>query len=60
LGTNGVPLVSNQICDIPDLGKAWFNKDSMANIIRLAHMTSKYKVTYDLERDMAFFGSHAK
>jgi len=29
LGINGGPLVSNQVCDIPDLGKAWFNKDSI-------------------------------
>ena len=41
-GTNGGPLVSNQICNILDLGKAWFNKDSIANIISIAHMTSKY------------------
>ena len=54
LGTNGGPLVSNQICDIPDLGKAWFNKDSIANIISLAHMISKYKVTYDSEKEKAF------
>jgi len=54
LGTNGGPLVSNQICDIPDLGKAWFNKDSIANIISLAHMTSKYKVTYNSEKEKAF------
>ena len=49
LGTHGGPLVSNQVCDIPDLGKAWLNKDSIANIISLAH-----KVTYDSERERAF------
>jgi len=54
LRTNGGPLVSNQICDIPDLGKAWFNKDSIAIIISFAHMTSKYKVTYDSEKEKAF------
>jgi len=61
LGTNGGPLVSNQVCDIRDLGMAWFNKDSITNIISLAHMTSKYKATYDSERDrVSIFGEQAK
>jgi len=40
LRTAGGPLVSNQVCDITDLGKAWFNKHSIINI-SLVHMTSK-------------------
>jgi len=55
LGTNGGPLVSIQVCDIPDLVKVWFNKDSIVNINSLAHMTSKYKFsTIQRERESIF------
>jgi len=48
LGTYGGPPFSRQFFVIPDLGKAWDDKDSMATIITLVHMTSKCKVSYDL------------
>ena len=55
LGTNGGPMMSNQKCEVPHLGTHWFNENSMTNIISLAHMAARYKVTYDSGKEKAFF-----
>ena len=40
-------MESNQVCDIPHLGTHWYNKNAITNIISLAHMTEKFRVTFD-------------
>ena len=54
LGTNGGVMVSQQKCDVPHLGTHWFNKASITNIISLAEMAKRYKVTYDSGKEKAF------
>ena len=54
LGTNGGPMISSMKCEVPHLGIHWFNENSMTNIISLAHMAAKYKVTYDSGKEKAF------
>ena len=56
--TNGGPLVSNQVYDMLDLGKAWLNMDSITNIISLAHMPSTKLPMIQRERE-SIFGAHA-
>lgn len=53
-GTNSSPIVTTQICDVPSLGQAWFNSESMTNIISLAHINKLYWVTYNSSNETAF------
>jgi hypothetical protein len=53
LGTNGGPMTLTKSCDIPLLGTVWFNEKSISNIISLADMTKKFRVTMDLLKDKA-------
>ena len=55
LNTNGGTLTATQICDIPFLGTHWYNEDAMTNIISLADMTKKYRVTMDSFKDKAIY-----
>ena len=54
MNTNGGPMVSKQLCDVPHLGTVWFNKELLTNIISLAHMAEKHRVTYDSNEEKAF------
>ena len=47
-------MVSQKKCEVPHLGTHWFNESSIANIISLADMTNKYKVTYVSGKEKAF------
>jgi hypothetical protein len=51
--TNGGPLNCNQRCTVPHLGKCWFNKDSITNIIAPSDMTAKFRVTMDSTAEKA-------
>eukprot|EP00957_Ditylum_brightwellii_P006200 469434-Ditylum_brightwellii.AAC.1 len=51
--TNGDPMTTDQICDVPDLGTRWYNLNAPTNIISLADLSSKYRITYDSEEDKA-------
>jgi hypothetical protein len=53
LGTNGVPMTLDMICDLPLFGTVWFNEKSIANIISLSGITKKYRVTMDSIKDKA-------
>ena len=53
LNTNGGVMESNMICNVPKLGTFWFNKKGITNIIALAHMTQKYCVTLDTNKEKA-------
>jgi hypothetical protein len=49
--TNGGPMTTDQICDVPDLSTRWYNPDALTNIISLADLDSKCCVTYDSKKD---------
>ena len=51
--TNRGKMVSNQVCEVPHLRIHWFNKDSITNIISLAHMIDKFRVTLDSNEEKA-------
>eukprot|EP00957_Ditylum_brightwellii_P198658 15140901-Ditylum_brightwellii.AAC.1 len=50
---NGGSMTTDQICDVPDLGTRWCNPNALTNIISLADLRNKYRITYDLEEDKA-------
>jgi hypothetical protein len=54
MNTNGGPMVTKQLCDVPFLGTVWFNENSLTNIISLALMAEKHRVTYDSSAEKAF------
>ena len=54
IATNGGgAMMSTQKCFVPNLGEHWFNEESMTNIIALADMADKYKVTMDTSNERA-------
>ena len=54
LQTNGGVMTSSKKCNIPMLGNHWFNENSITNIISLADMIEKHRVTYDSAKEKAF------
>ena len=40
-----------QTCEIPFLGTHWFNEGAITNIISLADLNKKYKVTIDTAKE---------
>ena len=55
LYTNGGVLTTNQKCDIPQWGEAWFAPDGLTNIFSFAEMAARYRVTSDSAAENAFF-----
>ena len=53
LRSNGVILVTGQICNIPDLGTHWFNPQAVTNIISLVDISKNYRVTLDTTKEKA-------
>ena len=49
--TNGGTLTVTQTCEIPHLGKHWFNKDAITNIISLADISKNHRVTMDTAKE---------
>ena len=47
-------MLTEQECEVDKFGKVWYNKNSLTNIFSLAEMASKYKVTFDSEKENAF------
>ena len=56
LQTNGGTALTNTIADIPDFGTTWFDESGITNILSLALVEEKYKVTY--ESDISLFIVH--
>ena len=48
-------MLATQECKIPVLGRAYYNDKGMTNIIGLSQMGQKYRVTYDSEKEPAFY-----
>ena len=43
------------VCEIPEVGEAYYSDKGMTNIIGLSQMRRKYRITYDSEKEPAFF-----
>eukprot|EP00957_Ditylum_brightwellii_P022696 1711885-Ditylum_brightwellii.AAC.1 len=40
---------TNYMCDVPGYGTSWFHKKEAVNILSLANVKNRYRVTYDSE-----------
>jgi hypothetical protein len=49
--TNGGHQDSNMIGDFPNLGPVWYNPNSLANILSLAHVVTVCRVTMDTREE---------
>ena len=49
--TNGGTLTVTQTCEIPHLGTHWFHKEAITNIISLADLSDRHRVTMDTEQE---------
>jgi hypothetical protein len=50
LQTNGGTAITKLEADIPCFGTTWFNSKGMTNVLSLALVEDKYKVTYDSDQ----------
>ena len=41
----------NKKCNIPHLGTHWFNENAITNIISLADISDKFRVTMDMQKE---------
>ena len=39
---------------MPDYGEVWYDKDAIANIFALSNLVTKYRVTFDSDKENAF------
>jgi hypothetical protein len=46
--------VTHQVGTVPNFGEVWFNPDSLANILSLAHVRQSRRVTMDSNAEAAF------
>ena len=53
LRSNRGTLLTEKICDIPGLGTHWFDPQAVTNIISLADISKKYRVTLDTMKEKA-------
>ena len=53
INTNGGIMMVTQQCEIPFLGTHWFNNEVITNIISLADITKKFRVTIDSQKEKA-------
>ena len=44
-----------ELCEVPQIGKSYYAKNAMTNKIGLAHMRKKFRITYDSDKEAAFF-----
>ena len=54
LHTNGGPIISDETASVDKLGKVWYNKSSVANIISFADLRKRYRITYDSDVENSF------
>ena len=52
--TNAGSKESNQQATVPGFGNVWFHEDAIANIFGFGDLVSKYRITYDSEKEDAF------
>jgi hypothetical protein len=51
---NAVVTSTSQVGDLPGYGEVWFHKNGIANILALARVKEKYRVTYNSEGGNSF------
>ena len=55
LSTNGGTITTNKQCKLDNLDQeVWFNKKFITNVLSLAMLKNKYRITYDSNKDGAF------
>ena len=52
--TNAGSKESNQQATVPGFGNVWFHEEAIANIFGFGDLVSKYRITYDSEKEDAF------
>ena len=52
--TNAGSKESNQQVTMPGFGNVWFHEDGIANTFGFGDLVSKYRITYDSEKEDAF------
>ena len=52
--TNAGSKESNQQATVPGFGNVWFHEEAIANIFGFGDLASKYRITYDSEKEDAF------
>ena len=52
--TNAGSKESSQQATVPGFGNVWFHEDAIANIFGFGDLVSKYRITYDSEKEDAF------
>ena len=54
IATNGGVLETDMMGYLPGYGDVWFHKDAISNILSLANVSKKYRITYDSNTDNIF------
>ena len=52
--TNGGIIQGKESCQVPQIGKSNYAKEAMTNIIGLADMRKKFRITYDSDKEVGF------
>ena len=53
--TNGGIIQVKESCQVPQIGKSYYAKDAMINMIGLADMRKKFRITYDSDKEQHFW-----
>ena len=53
--TNAGIIQVKESCQMPQIGKSYYTKDAMTNIIGLADMRKKFRITYDSDKEQHFW-----
>jgi hypothetical protein len=52
--TNGGSQISNMVGDLPNFGEVWYNTQSLANILSMAEVRKRNRITMDTDVEPAF------
>ena len=55
LNTNAGAITVHKVGTLPEFGEVPFHQDALTNIVSLAKLSDKYRVTYDSNKEDAFF-----
>ena len=54
--TNGGEQISTLVGDLPNFGTVWYNPNSLANILSMADVRKRCRITMDSEKEAAILG----
>jgi hypothetical protein len=60
LNTNGDKITSAQECDVGKFRKAWFNKNTVTNILSFAEVSDTHRIEYNNKDGVEIFTVHMK